>query len=68
MDFRVEITNPAIADLAGIVGYIAEDNPEAAAAVGNNLLDAALSLAQNPKKGSLYRKLANIRKLTVRPF
>jgi plasmid stabilization system protein ParE len=45
MDFRVEITDPAIANLAKIVSYIAKDNADAARALGNNLLDAALSLA-----------------------
>ena len=68
MDFRVEIKEPAIADLAEIVTYIAQDNPDAASALGNNLLDAALSLARTPDKGSPYPKLANIRKLTLRPY
>ena len=68
MDFRVEITDPAIADLAEIVSYIARDNPDAARALGNTLLDAALSLAQAPYKGSPYQTLAGIRKLTLRPF
>ena len=68
MDFRVEITDPAIADLQEIVSYIAEHNPPAAAALGNNLLDAALSLTSHPYKGSSYPKLAGIRKVTVRPF
>ena len=52
MDFRVEIADPAIDDLAEIVSYIAQDNPEAASTLGNHLLDAALSLAQTPRKGS----------------
>ena len=56
MDFRVEIKDPAIADLAEIVSYIAQDNSEAAAALGNHLLDAALGLAQPPHKGSPYPK------------
>ncbi len=68
MDFRVEITDPAIADLAEIVSYIAQDNSDAAAAVGNNLLDAALSLQSTPYKGSLYQRLTGIRKLSIRPF
>jgi toxin ParE1/3/4 len=68
MDFRVEIKDPAIADLAEIVSYIAQDNPDAARALGNNLLDAALSLAETPYKGSRYQKPAGIRKLTLRPF
>ena len=67
MDFRVEIKEPAIADLAEIVTYIVQDNPDAASALGNNLLDAALSLARTPHKGSPYPKLANIRKLILRP-
>jgi plasmid stabilization system protein ParE len=58
MDFRVEIKDPAIADLAEIVSYIAQDNPDAARALGNNLLDAALSLAETPYKGSRYQKPA----------
>lgn len=52
MDFRVEIKDPAIADLTEIVSYIALDNPDAATALGNNLLDAALNLAETPNKGS----------------
>ena len=50
MDFRVEIADPAIDDLCEIVSYIAQDNPEAASALGNQLLDAALGLAQTPTK------------------
>jgi toxin ParE1/3/4 len=68
MDFRVEITGPAVADIAEIVSYIAQHNPAAAQALGENLLDAALSLAKTPFKGSPYPKLANVRKLTLPPF
>ena len=68
MDFRVQITDPAIADLAEIVSYIAQRNPAAAAALGDNLLDAALSLADTPHKGSRYQKLPGIRKMPFPPF
>jgi len=68
MDFRVEITDPAIDDLSEIVSYIAQDNPDAASVLGNHLLDAALSLALTPHKGSPYRHIRNVRKLTVRLF
>ena len=68
MDFRVEITDPAIDDVAEIVSYIAQGNPDAASGLGNHLLDAALSLGQTPHKGSSYRHIGNVRKLTVRPF
>ncbi len=36
MEFRVEITDPAIADLREIVSYIARDNLAAATVIGNN--------------------------------
>ena len=68
MGFRIEITAPAVTDLAEIVSYIAQGKPPAAAALGNHLLDAALGLAQTPHKGSPYRYIGNVRKLTVRPF
>ena len=68
MDFRVKITDPAIADLRAIVSYIARDNPAAATVIGNNLLDASLSLAPTPYKGSPFRAIAGVRKLTMRPF
>jgi len=68
MDFRVEIKDPAIADLAEIVSYIAQHNPNAAKTVGDNLLEAALSLESTPYKGSPFPRLAGVRKLTVRPF
>ena len=45
MDFRIEITGPAIADLTEIVSFIAQHNQAAAKVLGDNLLEAALSLA-----------------------
>ncbi|CAN5304058.1 hypothetical protein BH20VER2_BH20VER2_04410 [soil metagenome] len=68
MDFRVDITDPTIGDLAEIVSYIARENPDAAATLGNILLDAALSLQSVPHKGSRYAKLLGVRKLSFRPF
>lgn len=68
MDFKVEIENTAIADLKEIVSYVAQNDPAAAELLANALLDTALSLAQAPCKGSQYRRLAGIRKLTLRPY
>ncbi len=68
MDFRVEIKDPAIADLSDLVSYVAEDNPDAASKLGNALLDSALSLSKTPFKGSPYARLAGMRKLTLRPY
>jgi plasmid stabilization system protein ParE len=65
MDFRVEINDTAIEDLAEIVSYVAQDDAEAAVRLGNALLDAALSLSKTPYKGSRYRRIAGVRKLTL---
>jgi toxin ParE1/3/4 len=68
MDFQVQVKETAIADLAEIVSYVAEDDPAAAGRLGDALLDAALSLSQTPFKGSRYTRLAGIRKLTLAPY
>ena len=68
MDFRVEIKDPAITDLAGIVSYVAEENPDAGRKLGYAILDTALSLSKNPFKGSLYGRVPGIRKLTLPPY
>ena len=65
MGFRIEITAPAITDLAEIVLYFAQDKPQAAAALGNHLLDAVLTLRKMRHKGPAYPHLPNIRKLSV---
>ena len=52
MNCRVEVTDPAIADLDEIVSYIAQPDPDAAAALGNNLLDAALSVGSERTKAA----------------
>jgi plasmid stabilization system protein ParE len=38
MDFRVEVKDTAIADLAEIVSYVAEDNPDAARKLGSRFI------------------------------
>lgn len=68
MDFRVEIQDTAIADLAEIVSYVAQDNSDAARTLGYALLDVALSLSETPYKGSSYARFAGVRKLTLRPY
>jgi plasmid stabilization system protein ParE len=51
MDFKVFLSDDALTDLEGIVGYIAPHNPIAAERLGNPLLDVALSLAKFPERG-----------------
>lgn len=51
MDFKVFLSNEALSDLERIVAYIAPHNPAAAERLGNQLLDAALSLNTLPERG-----------------
>ena len=51
MDFQVFLSDDALNDLERIVGYIAPHNPTAAERLGNQLLDAALSLRTFPERG-----------------
>ena len=51
MDFKVFLSNDALSDLERIVAYIASHNPVAAERLGNQLLDAALSLCTFPERG-----------------
>ena len=63
MDFRLQYTQRAIDDLAKIIGYIAEDDAEAASRFGNSLLDHVDLLSRFPRMGSTLRTRANVRKL-----
>ena len=51
MDFKVFLSDDALKDLERIVAYIAPHNPVAAEGIGNQLLDAALSLKILPERG-----------------
>lgn len=44
MDFKVFLSSEALSDLERIVAYITLDNVVAAERMGNQLIDAALSL------------------------
>jgi plasmid stabilization system protein ParE len=51
MDFKVFLSEEALSDLERVVAYIAPHNPAAAERMGNQLLDAALSLYRLPERG-----------------
>jgi len=51
MDFKVFLSSNALSDLERIVAYITLDNVVAAQRMGNQLLDAAFSLAPFPERG-----------------
>jgi plasmid stabilization system protein ParE len=50
MDFKVFLSSNALSDLERIVAYITLDNVVAAQRMGNQLLDAAFSLATFPER------------------
>lgn len=51
MDFKVFLSDEALNDLERIVAYIAPHNLIAAERLGNQVLDAALSLHTFPERG-----------------
>ena len=51
-----------------MVRFLAEKSPEAADRIGHELLDAALTLAVFPRRGSPVRRRPGLRKLTNRHF
>jgi len=58
MGYKVGLTEEARDDLHAAVQFIAVEgqNPDAALRLGNELLDAALSLAIFPRRGSPVRR------------
>jgi toxin ParE1/3/4 len=70
MGFKVFLSDQALSDLERIVAYIAFDNPEAAQRVGDQLLDAALSLEALPERGRMVPEFQRyeIREIVVRSY
>jgi len=68
VDFRLLFTQKALKDLAEIIGYIAEDDPQAAERFGNSLLDHVQLLTRFPRMGAAIRKRARARKLSHSPI
>ena len=68
MGFQVGLTEEAQADLGVVVRFLAEQNPEAAARIGNEILDAALSLTLFPRRGTPVRRRPGMRKLSLRHY
>jgi plasmid stabilization system protein ParE len=67
VDYRLFFSQRALNDLAEIIGYIAEDDDEAARRFGNALLDHVDLLSQFPHMGGVIRKRSRIRKLQHSP-
>ncbi len=66
MGYQVGLTDEAQEDLGAAVRFLAEKSPEAAFRLGNELLDAALSLVVFPRRGSPVRRRPGLRKLSYR--
>ena len=70
MDFKVFLSDDALSDLEGIVTFIARENAVAAEQLGNQLLDAALSLDTFPERGRMvpeYRQ-PGLREIIFRSY
>ena len=68
MDYRILFTQRALSDLAEIIGYIAEDDGEAASRFGSALLDHVDLLSRFPHMGGIIRKRSRVRKLEHSPI
>jgi toxin ParE1/3/4 len=66
--YKIGLTDAAQADLAALVRFISEKNPEAAVRIGEEVLDAALALTVFPRRGSPVRRRPGMRKLTCRYY
>ena len=65
MDYKVIYSPNAISDLAEIVRFVAQDDPQAALKLGEQLADDADSLARLPCRFPKFRRRANVRKLVT---
>jgi toxin ParE1/3/4 len=68
VDYHLFYTQRALNDLAEIVGYIAEDDPDAALRFGNSLLDYLDLLCRYPRIGPAIRERSEVRKLVHSPI
>ncbi len=68
MGCKIIFSPEAIADLEAAVRFIARDNPDAAARIGNLLIDRVAILENFPLIGSRYPKRPGVRLLVARPY
>jgi plasmid stabilization system protein ParE len=63
MGYKVVLTEAARDDLGEIVRFIAHDSTRSASNIGNEILDAAVSLTFLPRRGVAVRHRPGLRKL-----
>ena len=68
MDFKVLISDNAIADLQRIVQFIAQDDSQAALRLGERLITEALQLAAFPMRHAFHDRRRGIRKMPLSPY
>jgi toxin ParE1/3/4 len=68
VDYRLRFTQRALNDLAAIIGYIAEDDSEAASRFGSTLLDHVELLTRFPRMGEAIRERSRVRRLIHSPI
>lgn len=70
MGFKIVFTKPAIADLEGLVSYIARDDPRAAEQFGYEIIAKAERLDAFPLLDRVVPefKIENIREIIHRPY
>ena len=68
MDFKILFSDQALSDLAEIVDYIAQDNPEAASRFGQSMIQHVRILEAHPYVGTKIPKRPGVRKLLHFPF
>jgi len=68
MDFKILITETAIADLKEIVTFVASDDAAAAQRLGEKLLAQAMSLRTMPERHALHDPRRGIRKMPTPPY
>lgn len=68
MDFKVLITDTAVADLREIVEFVAEDDGAAARKLGSKLIAAGLSLEKMPERFPVHDGIRAIHKMSLPPY
>lgn len=68
MDFKVLITDSALADLREIVQFVSHDDPVAALRLGEKLIARAMQLADMPERFGFHDPARGIRKMPVPPY
>lgn len=70
MDYKIIFSEPSIEDLHNVVHFIAQDNPQAAARFGHDLIQSVRHLASFPRMGRMVPEKGDedIREIIFKPY